>query len=64
MIRTDTNKVIATIRVGDEPQSVALDPTNRYAFVANAAAQHRDRDPDHQREPLERFRARAVGALS
>ena len=24
--------------VGDEPQSVALDPNNRYAFVANAAA--------------------------
>src|SRR5215211_3186603 len=38
VIRTDTNAVIATIRVGDEPQSIAVDPNNRYAFTANAAA--------------------------
>jgi YVTN family beta-propeller protein len=38
VIRTDTNAVIATIRVGDEPQSVAVDPNDRYAFTANAAA--------------------------
>ncbi|MEK0085391.1 YncE family protein [Benzoatithermus flavus] len=37
VIRTDTNQVVRTIRVGDEPQSVALDPNNQFAFVANAA---------------------------
>jgi YVTN family beta-propeller protein len=37
VIRTSSNTVLRTIRVGDEPQSVALDPSNRYAFVANAA---------------------------
>ena len=37
VIRTDTNKVIKKIKVGDEPQSVALDPADSYAFVANAA---------------------------
>ena len=38
VIRTDTNRVVAKISVGDEPQSVALDPAGRYAYVANAAA--------------------------
>src|SRR5262245_35381715 len=28
VLRTDTNTVLAKIRVGDEPQSVALDPSN------------------------------------
>ena len=37
VIRTDTNTVLRTIKVGDEPQSVALDPNNTLAFVANAA---------------------------
>jgi YVTN family beta-propeller protein len=37
IIRTATNQVVRTVRVGNEPQSVALDPNNRYAFVANAA---------------------------
>jgi YVTN family beta-propeller protein len=37
VIRTDSNRVIATIRVGQEPESVALDPAGRYAYVANAA---------------------------
>ncbi len=37
VIRTDTNRVVAKITVGDEPQSVALDPAGRYAYVANAA---------------------------
>jgi YVTN family beta-propeller protein len=37
VIRTDTNAVVRTIRVGDEPQSIALDPGNRYAYIANAA---------------------------
>ncbi|MBD0281199.1 MAG: hypothetical protein ICV69_03245 [Thermoleophilaceae bacterium] len=38
VISTRTNEVITRIDVGDEPQSVAVDPNNRYAFVANAAA--------------------------
>ena len=38
VIYTKTNKVVATVKTGDEPQSVALDPNNRYAYVANAAA--------------------------
>ena len=38
VIYTKTNKVIARVKVGDEPQSVALDPNNRYAYVANAAS--------------------------
>jgi YVTN family beta-propeller protein len=37
VIRTDTNELVQTIKVnGREPRSVALDATNRYAFVANA----------------------------
>ena len=36
VIDTKTNKVIEKIKVGDEPQSVAVDPNNRYAYVANA----------------------------
>jgi YVTN family beta-propeller protein len=38
VIYTKTNRVVATIKVGDEPQSVALDPNNRYAYVANAGS--------------------------
>ncbi len=38
VIRTNTNTVVKTIKVGDEPESVALDPNNHWAFVANAAA--------------------------
>src|SRR5687767_11355504 len=38
VIYTKTNRVVATIKVGEEPQSVALDPNNRYAYVANAAS--------------------------
>ena len=37
VLRTGTNTVIATIGTGDEPRSVAVDPNNNYAFVANAA---------------------------
>src|SRR6478736_3482769 len=32
VIRTSSNTPLRTIRVGDEPQSVALDPSNRFAF--------------------------------
>lgn len=38
VIRTDSNEVIKTIKVGDDPQSVALDPNNKFAYVANAAS--------------------------
>ncbi len=38
VISTKTNKVLTKVGVGDEPESVALDPNNRYAYVANAAS--------------------------
>jgi YVTN family beta-propeller protein len=38
VIYTKTNRVIKRIRVGDEPESVAVDPNNRYAYVANAGS--------------------------
>jgi len=38
VIRPDSNAVITNIAVGTEPQSVALTPDGKYAFVANAAA--------------------------
>jgi YVTN family beta-propeller protein len=37
VIRTDQNKVVKKIKVGNEPQGVAVDPVNRYAYVVNAA---------------------------
>jgi YVTN family beta-propeller protein len=37
VIGTRSNRVIRRIKVGDEPQGVAVDPNNRYAYVANAA---------------------------
>jgi YVTN family beta-propeller protein len=37
VIRTDTNQVIKRINVGRDPESVALDPDNKFAYVANAA---------------------------
>ncbi len=38
VICTGTNVPVANIKVGDEPESVALDPSNSYAYVANAAS--------------------------
>jgi YVTN family beta-propeller protein len=38
VIRTSSNRVIRQLRTGDEPQSVAVDTSDRYLFVANAAA--------------------------
>jgi YVTN family beta-propeller protein len=32
-----TDRKLRDVRVGDEPHAVAIDPRNRYAFVANAA---------------------------
>jgi YVTN family beta-propeller protein len=37
VIRTDTPALITNIKVGKEPQSVAVDPENTFAYVANAA---------------------------
>jgi YVTN family beta-propeller protein len=37
VLRTDSNTVLTKIKVGDEPQSMALDPGGRFAVVANAA---------------------------
>src|SRR4051812_46696935 len=37
VINTATNRVIKKVKVGDEPQSVALDAQNRYPYVANTA---------------------------
>src|ERR1700730_8324910 len=37
VIFTGTNKVIGKIKVGKEPQSVAVDPENKFAYVADAA---------------------------
>jgi YVTN family beta-propeller protein len=37
IIRTDTQQLLTNIRVGDEPQSIALSPDGRYAYIANAA---------------------------
>jgi YVTN family beta-propeller protein len=38
VIDARSDKLIKRIKVGDEPQGVALDPANRYAYVANTAA--------------------------
>jgi YVTN family beta-propeller protein len=37
VIRTDNNTLIKNIKVGNEPQSVTLDPGNDFAYVADAA---------------------------
>ncbi len=37
VIGAKSNRVLKRIKVGDEPQGVAVDPNNRYAYVANAA---------------------------
>ena len=36
VIRTDNNTLVDQINVGDEPRSVAVDPNNNFAYVANA----------------------------
>ena len=37
VIRAKNNTVLTTLATGDEPRSVAVDPNNRFAFIANAA---------------------------
>jgi YVTN family beta-propeller protein len=38
VIRTDQNSVITKITVGEDPEGVALDPADRFAYVANAGS--------------------------
>src|SRR4051812_44192015 len=63
VLRAGNDRVLATISVGKEPRAVALDPRDRYAYVANAAGANvsviaiRDARASH-------FRARAVGGLT
>jgi YVTN family beta-propeller protein len=60
VIRTQDNRVIRTIKVGNEPQSIALDPGNRYAYVANAADSNvtairiNNKNPDQFRARIDR----------
>ncbi|MEO6060879.1 MAG: hypothetical protein ABIQ99_02950 [Thermoflexales bacterium] len=37
VINAATNALVSRITVGDDPQSVAIDPNSEYAYVANAA---------------------------
>jgi len=64
VIRTSSNTVLRTIRVGDEPQSVALDPSNRYAFVANAAGNSVSVIRITNPSPTSAFRTRNVRRLT
>src|SRR4051794_24096171 len=63
VLRASNDRVLATIAVGKEPRAIALDPRNRYAYVANAAGANvsvisiRDARLSH-------FRARATTALT
>ena len=69
VISTETKAVVAKIAVGDEPQSVALDPNGKRAFVANAAAgtmtviRIRDGSPDRFQAEVDR-RVGDQGALT
>ena len=64
VIRTATNTVVRTIGVGDEPQSVALDPSNRFAFVANAAGNSVSVIRIVNPSPTSAFRAQVVRRLT
>src|SRR3954471_4614805 len=64
VIRTSSNTVLRTIRVGDEPQSVALDPSNRFAFVANAAGNSVSVIRISNPSPTSAFRARSIRRLT
>jgi YVTN family beta-propeller protein len=64
VIATARNAVIRTIPVGDEPQSVAVDPSDRYAFVANAAGSSVTVIRITNRSPTTAFRARRLRTLT
>ena len=49
VIRTDNNTVVRKITVGDEPQSVALDPEQPVRLRRQRRRQQRHGDQDHQR---------------
>lgn len=38
VVRTDTQAVVAKIKVGKEPKSIAISPNGKYVYVANAAS--------------------------
>src|SRR3954452_11725555 len=63
VLRASNDRLLATIKVGKEPHAVAVDPANRYAYVANAAGSNvsvvriSDARPGH-------FRARAIAGLT
>jgi YVTN family beta-propeller protein len=60
VIGTRTNTVLRTIRVGDEPQAIAVDPSNRFAFVANAAGNSVSVIRITNPSPTSAFRARSI----
>ena len=64
VIRASSNTVLRTIRVGEEPQSVALDPSNRFAFVANAAGNSVSVIRIANPTPTSAFRAQVVRRLT
>jgi YVTN family beta-propeller protein len=64
VIGTSSNAALRTIRVGDEPQSVALDPSNRFAFVANAAGNSVSVIRIVNPSPTSAFRAQVVRRLT
>jgi YVTN family beta-propeller protein len=63
VLRAGNDKILATIKVGKEPRAVAVDPANRYAYVANAAGANvsviRIRDAR-----LSRFRAGVTAGIT
>lgn len=62
VIRADTKQVLKTIKVGKEPQSVALDPRNRFAYVANAASNDVSIIKIHKADP-DYFKAQQIKRL-
>jgi YVTN family beta-propeller protein len=62
VIRTDTKQVLTKIKVGKEPQSVALDPGNRFAYVVNAASNNVSIIRIHDAHP-DRFKAVLIKQL-
>ena len=49
VINTSTNKVVKTVRVGSDPDGVAITPNGSDAYVTNGRFRHRERHQDlHQ----------------
>ncbi len=58
VINAANNTLIKTIGVGDEPQSVALDPNSTLRLCGQRGQQQCDGDQDHQRQPAQLCRRR------